>query len=701
MKKKYFIPILLTTILIIFSSVVITSCEKEEDLETDQLAGGKITLKSFGPSPAMRGGELRFIGTNLDKVTSVQIPGVDPITDITKVSRLEIRVIIPQTAEPGIVKLTTPEGEISTLTAIGYLEPISIDSIAPTTIKSGQTLRINGEYLNIVEEVIFADGVHVLKADFVSQSRKRIEVIIPEKAQSGKIIVSDGADILSDGEEIPNWIYSNNDLNVVLPSITSITPNPVKAGTALSITGADLDLVHSVIFAGGDSVRTFATHTGTEISLTVPMTAQDGKITLIPASEVHVESSEDLVMVNPTVSVSPTEVKNGDTITVTGTNLDLITNVTLGGGVEGTIVDGATATVMEVVVPDLAVTGEVSFTTTSSKTVSGGTLTLSSATITNFTPNSEKPGNDVVFTGTNLDVVSEVWFTGDVMGTIVSQSETSLTVTIPVGAKNGIITFIAINQEEVTTATEIEILVNLPTFTKYLEMKGAPGEILTLIGINMDLVKEIVFPGDITATAYGMKNDTMVEVYVPLDVTLGIGTPGVITYEGDEGLFPEVYFGTTDPITVETIMISNFDGDGASQSTWGSVVTFGTPSVNLNSTAAMLGLTGNGWQWTWAHNWDTRPALANPGDYVLKIDICITSPAPGVTAGMTLKGWDTAVDLGEPFANSTNGNWITMTFDILNSGMSIDGTGDWGIWINGSDYDLTGVMIDNLRFDPK
>jgi hypothetical protein len=68
---------------------------------------------------------------------------------------------------------------------------------------------------------------------------------------------------------------------------------------------------------------------------------------------------------------------------------------------------------------------------------------------------------------------------------------------------------------------------------------------------------------------------------------------------------------------------------------------------------------------------------------------------------MTLKGWDTSVSLGQPFSTSTNGNWITMKFDVLTSGMVIDGTGDWGIWINGSNYDLSGIMIDNLRFDPK
>ena len=99
---------------------------------------------------------------------------------------------------------------------------------------------------------------------------------IPEAAQSGKIIVSNGADLLSGGEEIPSWIYSETDLTVTLPSISEISPNPVKAGTTLTIKGADLDLVKSVVFGGDLAVDTFATQTATQIELDVPINAVDG-----------------------------------------------------------------------------------------------------------------------------------------------------------------------------------------------------------------------------------------------------------------------------------------------------------------------------------------------------------------------------------------------------------------------------------------
>jgi hypothetical protein len=438
--------------------------------------------------------------------------------------------------------------------------------------------------------------------------------------------------------------------------------------------------------------------------LVVPADTKDGKVILTPASGVKTESAAELVMVVPTVSVNPTTVKNGADITVTGTNLDLVDRVVFGGDKQGTVKAGGTATEILVTVPDDAVSGVVKFITRATKEVTGPALTIVDPVLTSFDPTSAKPGVSIAITGTDLDLVSKVIFTGPIEGVIGTRTGTTLNVTIPVGAKTGKITLLTKNGTQVMSAGDITVLSNLPNFGSYTESKGTPGAILTINGTNMLLIKELVFPGGIYATAFGVKTDTKVEVYVPATVAGGFGQITMITYEGEQGLLPSIFFGGTDPITPATIMINDFNGDGASQSTWGGVVTFGTPSVNLNGTAAMIGKTGSGWNWTWSQNWDNsrRPPLAHPENYVLKMDICIITPAAGVEAGILLKGWDTAPSLGNNiFGTSTSGNWITVTFDILTAGMVIDGTGDWGIWINGGSYNLTGIMIDNLRFDPK
>ena len=98
----------ITTLLKCFlfiSTVFVVTCNKSEVLDTNQLSDREVTLKSFGPCPIARGAELRMIGTNLDKVESVIIPGASAITDIHRISKTEIRVMVPQTAEAGKISL--------------------------------------------------------------------------------------------------------------------------------------------------------------------------------------------------------------------------------------------------------------------------------------------------------------------------------------------------------------------------------------------------------------------------------------------------------------------------------------------------------------------------------------------------------------------------------------------------------------------
>jgi len=684
--------LLFATLCVAGANVLLTSCEEDKPDTT-------VALHSFGPMPIARGAELQFIGLNLDKVTAVVLPNGLTITTFTQKTPTLLTVTVPQEAVPGFVVLKTPDGDITTKTEIGFSEPISIASFTPATVRIGNELTITGDYLNLVGEVIFTDRISVLAADFTSQSRTEIKLVVPDEAQTGKIAVSNAA-------EEPIIVYSATPLTVTLPAFTAVTPNPVKAGTALTIAGTNLDLV-KIITLGGDktiNAADFVSQTAAQIVITVPADTKDGIVTMIPASGVKVETTVDLVMVVPTVSVTPVTLKNGQDITVTGTNLDLIDHVIFGGNKQGTIKAGGTATQILVTVPNDAVTGVVTFVTKAAKEVTGPTLTMINPVLTSFTPTSAKPNVDITITGTDLDLVTDVVFTGDIKGTIGTRTETQMAVTIPVGAKTGKITLVTKNGATVQSAINMTVLTNLPNFTSFTPASGTPGKILTLNGTNMLLISELVFPGNVYATAYGVKTDTKVEVYVPMDVTTGTGQIKMITYEGEEGLLPAIFIGGTDPITPATIMINNFNGGGATQSTWGGVVSFGTPSVYLDGTAAMLGKPGAGWSWTWSQNWDNncRPPLAHPENYVLKMDVCILTAAPGVAAGICLKGWDTAPNLGnDVFGTATSGSWITLTFDVLTAGMVIDGTGDWGIWVNGSSYDLSGVMIDNLRFDPK
>src|SRR5665647_1189101 len=105
---KFLSASLMTCLLL--GSMFLTSCDTTAD-STD-----KIVLEVFGPTPALRGGDLEFIGMNLNKVTSIEIPGTAPITTITVISPSKIKISIPQDAKPGLIVLKTPQGDLTTKT---------------------------------------------------------------------------------------------------------------------------------------------------------------------------------------------------------------------------------------------------------------------------------------------------------------------------------------------------------------------------------------------------------------------------------------------------------------------------------------------------------------------------------------------------------------------------------------------------------
>jgi hypothetical protein len=328
--------------------------------------------------PIARGAELKFIGKNLDRVTAIILPNSIAISTFNTKTKELLTITVPQEAVPGLIVLNTPDGDITTKTEIGFSEPISIASFSPTTIKPGAALTITGDYLNLVGEVIFTDRIKVTKTSFTSQSRTEIKLLVPATAQTGKISVSDA-------KEDPVIVYSTSNLTVKLPAFTTIVPNPVKAGSNLTITGTDLDLVKKITLGGNKSITTFVSQTATEIVLAVPADTKDGKVTMIPASGVEVKSAADLVMAVPTVTVTPTTLKNGADMTVTGTDLDLVDKVTFGGNKQGTIKTGGTATQILVTVPNDAVSGVVTFVTKAAKEISGPTLTMIDPVVVSFT----------------------------------------------------------------------------------------------------------------------------------------------------------------------------------------------------------------------------------------------------------------------------------------------------------------------------
>ena len=335
----------------------------------------------------------------MDKVTGIIIPGSGEVTDIKVISDKEIRIAVPQDAEVGFVVLHTPQGDITTKPKLTYSEPISMESLSPLSIKPGEVLTIKGEYLNLMHEVIFTDGVVVPESEFVVHERNEIQVIVPVEAQAGKVVISDA------GEELPNWIYSEEELSVVLPSVAAtVDLTGKKPGDTVEIEGKDFDLVVALEMPNGEEVEfeVIETETGEMIRFELPASMSDGTVVVIPASGVKVAIA-NMGMALPTevVATPATGLRGGDVITLEGLNMELITSISFPGVTDAVEPLSQSNTEVTVAMPDMATSGNLLLNTGSGVSVEVAIETLKPSS-TSYQNDAVSLGEDVVIVGENL-----------------------------------------------------------------------------------------------------------------------------------------------------------------------------------------------------------------------------------------------------------------------------------------------------------
>lgn len=453
------------TSLLVLGVALVLSCAKEE-ITTDQFDSAAVVLKAYGPQPVVRGGVLRFVGSNLDKVATVTIPGVSPIEPevVTAGIHSEIRVTVPKEGpEVGYPVLTLKDGTtITPKTMITYSESILIDSFTPASAYPGETVTITGDYLNLIHEAIFAEKVLVSEEEFIEHTRYKVVVKVPPMAQTGKIGLGTLDELNTEDEDILatlNIIETETALTVGTAKGT-VAATPVKAGETVEINGDHMLLVRKVVFEGVTE-NSFA---ASDSKLTLPLSelAQDGVVKLVMASGVEVEAGT-LTTVKPVVSgVTPSPVKNGAAITIVGSDLDLVKDISFpnAGSVNYAVIDGK----ISVDVPEKAQEGDIVLSLANGTSVTAD-LVLVKPTVTGFSANPASAGSDVTIEGTDLDLVAGVaFFLGQEEGEDVysdpievAATETSITVAVPTAAIKGKVKLILKNKAEILTEDELDV----------------------------------------------------------------------------------------------------------------------------------------------------------------------------------------------------------------------------------------------------
>ena len=554
MKKIYSLYTLLVMALVGLS---LTACSND-DLDTNQYKGG-VSLNAYGPNPVMRGGTLRFVGSNLDQIASIQIPGISAITNYEVVKSgvpSEIRVNIPKDGpEVGFVTLTTNTSQtITTKNELTYIESIEFESFTPASVMPGDIVTIKGDYLNLVLSLAFADNVVISEQDFITHDRYTITVAVPEEAKTGKIeLYTADLTVQSDEELEYQIIASDNAIEVGLPTVTEIkgrnSAEPMgnivcKAGEDILIYGEHLNVVKDVTI-GGVSAIYMQYVEGKGIACMLPLEAPDGDILLVCKSGVEVPIGT-LTTVKPSECVAtPDPVKAGQKLTITGKDMNIVKSVIFPTNEEGVTADGGEITksedkVVVKAVPDNAVDGNMLLMMANGMSVEVP-YTLVKPTITRYNVNPASAGSPLQITGTNLDLVKSVTFgeaTNDDDKFEVSADGTKITVTVPMAGQSGKPKF---NLANGTFVEGPELNINEAVFCYFAELPAEDAEMkagdsFSLPVVNGDKLTGVEINGE--KCQYVLTTNNQLIVGIPTTAKKGskvrlISSNGEITYTFD------------------------------------------------------------------------------------------------------------------------------------------------------------------------
>jgi hypothetical protein len=274
-------------------------------------------------------------GEYLNNVQEVILGGVY-ITEFVSKDRHELKFVVPSDAVTGYVIVgdvneiadpNTIPNQIYSATELVVGDP-TVNAAQKATYKSGDVITVTGAHLDMIEKV---DLVGASEVEFtVAEDGSSLSFNLPASATDGGITLTSYAGKTFTAGEIET-------VTVADLAIESLAEDGrYKAGSEVKISGSDLDLVTKVDFTNASASSWY--YSDGVITATIPAGAKDGAVTVTLDSGKQAYTPESEVVKPVATGVDKTEAVAGkDKVVVSGTDLDLVTGVTIGDKVQSFI----------------------------------------------------------------------------------------------------------------------------------------------------------------------------------------------------------------------------------------------------------------------------------------------------------------------------------------------------------------------------
>ena len=302
------------------------------------------------------------------------------------------------------------------------------------------------------------------------------------------------------------------------PKITSFSPASAGTGTTVRINGENLSTASSVSF-GGTPAASFSIVSATQIDAVLAAGAS-GEIAVTTSGGTAVYNG--FIYLPPPVinSFSPEFGFSGDTITISGANLNTTNMISFGGITVASFSVINDQTVKAVLAAGAS--GKILLRTEAGTVEADGFTFAPIPAISSFTP-SGKRGDIIVINGTNFRQIQSVKFGGMDAASYTVDSEQKISAVLGLGS-SGIIT---VTSTYGIARKEGFVYYPAPTITAFNPQLAAEGTSVKITGANFNGATEVLFGGK-APTSFTVNSPTEITVIMGKTASgqVSVTTPG-------------------------------------------------------------------------------------------------------------------------------------------------------------------------------